>query len=180
MATNSRRAVLTGFGVLSPIGSTPAAFWEALLAGTPGIRTVRSFDASALPCSVGGEIPDFVAKSAIAKHYRKSLNAMARPVQLGVVAAQLAMQDAGLEPGSVTRERLGVEFACVMGAMASQGFVGVFADYQKARGLTGRAQWDPLFDVYVCVLLCGGIAWWLYRFTPLKEAEQQPKEDEGW
>ena len=68
----------------------------------------------------------------------------------------------------------------VMGALVSQGFVGFFADWQKARGLTGRAQWDPIFDVYVCVLLCGGIAWWLYRFTPLKEAEPQPKEDEGW
>lgn len=115
MATHSRRAVLTGFGVLSPIGSTPAAFWDALCAGTSGIRAIRAFDASALPCSIGGEIPDFVAKNLIEKSFRKSLNAMARTVQLGVVAAQLAMQNAGLAKGSVTKERLGVEFASVMG-----------------------------------------------------------------
>jgi MFS transporter, ACS family, glucarate transporter len=53
----------------------------------------------------------------------------------------------------------------VLGAMASQGFVGVFADWQESRGVTGRAQWDPIFDVYVGVLLCNAVAWWLYRFT---------------
>src|SRR5262245_11816242 len=116
MATNSRRAVLTGFGVLSPIGSTPAAFWDALLAGKTGIRKLQHFDASSLPCSIGGEIPDFVAKNAIEKNFRKLLNAMGRPVQLGVIAAQNAMHDAGLARGSVPKERLGVEFACVMGA----------------------------------------------------------------
>ncbi|HUR52981.1 MAG TPA: MFS transporter, partial [Gemmataceae bacterium] len=58
----------------------------------------------------------------------------------------------------------------VLGAMASQGFVGWFADYQeKTRGLTGRAAWDPMFDVYVGVLLANAVAWWLYRFTPLPE-----------
>ena len=58
----------------------------------------------------------------------------------------------------------------VFGAVASQGFVGWFADYQeKTRGLTGRDAWDPIFDVYVVVLLCGAVAWWCYRFTPLEE-----------
>ncbi len=57
----------------------------------------------------------------------------------------------------------------VLGAMTSQGFVGVFADWQASRGLTGRAQWDPLFDVYVVVLLLGAVAWWMYRFRPLEE-----------
>jgi ACS family glucarate transporter-like MFS transporter len=57
----------------------------------------------------------------------------------------------------------------VFGAMTSQGFVGVFADWQKSRGFTGREQWDPVFDVYVGVLLLGAVAWWLYRFRPLEE-----------
>ncbi|MBY0513724.1 MAG: beta-ketoacyl-[acyl-carrier-protein] synthase family protein, partial [Gemmataceae bacterium] len=115
MATTTRRAVLTGFGVLSPIGSTPAAFWDGLLANASAVRVVKAFDGSALPCHVGGEIPDFSAKTLIEKSFRKSLNAMARTVQLGVVAAQLAMQDAGLPRGAVAAERLGVEFASVMG-----------------------------------------------------------------
>lgn len=65
----------------------------------------------------------------------------------------------------------------VLGAMASQGFVGVFADYQeKTRGLSGRAQWDPIFDVYVLVLVLGGFAWWCYRFTPLEDSAADPRE----
>ena len=69
----------------------------------------------------------------------------------------------------------------VFGAMASQGFVGVFADYQeKSRGLTGRAAWDPIFDVYVVVLVLGGVAWWFYRFTPLPEPLAVPGDDETW
>ena len=57
----------------------------------------------------------------------------------------------------------------VVGAMASQGFVGMFTDWQKERGRTGRAQWDPIFDVYVVVLVAAAGAWWLYRVTPLPE-----------
>jgi sugar phosphate permease len=68
----------------------------------------------------------------------------------------------------------------VFGALVSQGFVGVFADWQASRGFSGREQWDPLFDVYVCVLLANAVAWWLYRFRPLPESPPQPKEDEGW
>ncbi len=64
----------------------------------------------------------------------------------------------------------------VLGAMTSQGFVGVFADYQASRGLTGRAQWDPIFDVYVLVLILGAVAWWLYRFTPLEDPTDAPQE----
>jgi 3-oxoacyl-[acyl-carrier-protein] synthase II len=116
MANHSRRAVLTGFGVLSPIGVTPAAFWDGLLAGRSGVRPITLFDASPLPCHIAGEVPDFVPKNLIEKTYRKSLNAMSRMVQLGVVAAQMCMQDGGLKKGDLPAERFGVEFGAVMGA----------------------------------------------------------------
>lgn len=67
----------------------------------------------------------------------------------------------------------------VFGALVSQGFVGVFADWQASRGLSGREQWDPIFDVYVCALLANAVAWWLYRFTPLPEPPPTPKENEA-
>ncbi|HVL12587.1 MAG TPA: MFS transporter, partial [Gemmata sp.] len=67
----------------------------------------------------------------------------------------------------------------VLGAMASQGFVGVFADWQASRGLSGREQWDPIFDVYVFVLLANAVAWWSYRDTPLEESRAQQVE-ENW
>lgn len=50
-----------------------------------------------------------------------------------------------------------------VGALASQWFVGVFADYQKAQGLSGREQWDPMFPVYIGVLLLGALCWANYR-----------------
>jgi 3-oxoacyl-[acyl-carrier-protein] synthase II len=116
MVSNSRRTVLTGFGVLNPIGSTPDAFWQALLAGTSGVRTISLLDASELPTTIAGEVQGFSAKAMIEKSYRRSLNAMARTVELGVIGAQLAAQNAGLSKGSVAPERIGIEFASLMGA----------------------------------------------------------------
>jgi 3-oxoacyl-[acyl-carrier-protein] synthase II len=116
MTTNSRRTVLTGFGVLSPIGSTPDAFWQALVAGTCGIRTITLFDASELPTHIAGEVPDFSAKAHIEKSYRRSLNAMARTVELGVIGAQFGIQNAGITKGSISPQRIGIEFASLMGA----------------------------------------------------------------
>ncbi len=58
----------------------------------------------------------------------------------------------------------------VIGAAASQKFAGVFTDWRKELGHEGRAQWDPLFDVYVGVLVCGAVAWALYRHRPLPDA----------
>ncbi len=111
-----RRTVITGFGVISPIGSRPEAFWSALRAGTPGVHRLRRFDPVHLPSQMGGEVLDFNARQLIEKSYRRTLNAMARTVELGVVGSQWAMEDAGLRRGSVPPRRIGVEFASVMGA----------------------------------------------------------------
>ncbi|HEV3387135.1 MAG TPA: beta-ketoacyl-[acyl-carrier-protein] synthase family protein [Gemmata sp.] len=116
MTTNSRRTVLTGLGVICPIGAGPAVFWQNLLAGVPGVHTITSLDPFALPSKMAGEVRDFSAKSLIDKSYRRTLNAMARTVEFGVVGCQQAMQDSGLTKGSVPPERIGVEFASVMGA----------------------------------------------------------------
>src|SRR4051812_39607573 len=123
MANHSRRAVLTGLGVLTPIGATQDAVWQALVSGTSGIKPITLFDASALPSRIAGEVSDFAPKTLIDKSYRKSLNARGRMVQLGTVVAQFAMQDAGLKRGDVTPERFGVEFGAVMGATEPDDFV---------------------------------------------------------
>lgn len=114
MSASPRRAVLTGLGVLSPVGSDLPAFWDALVAGTPGVRAVSNFDPAGLPCRVGGEIPDFDAKKVVSKEARKALKVMSRTVQLGLCAAFKAMEDGGPKPGQLDPFRVGVEFGCVM------------------------------------------------------------------
>ena len=63
MTASSRRAVITGVGVLSPIGLDADAFWRSLREGRSGVRSITTFDASALPVRFAGEIPDFDAKN---------------------------------------------------------------------------------------------------------------------
>lgn len=117
MTKHARRAVFTGLGVITSLGTDPDSLWSALLEGKSGLSRVTEFDVSVLPCRIAGALPDFDAKKFLppsAKDARKSLKVMAKTVQLGVCASQKAMDDAGLQKGSVPPERFGIEFACVM------------------------------------------------------------------
>src|SRR5947209_17132869 len=105
-----RRAVLTGIGVVCAIGLNPAAYWESLRLRRGGVRPIRQFDASGLPCRIAGEIESFDAKSYIDKRERKSLKVMARSIQLAVAAAQLALDDGKVEKEKLDSTRFGVEF----------------------------------------------------------------------
>jgi len=104
--------VITGIGVVSPIGIGCEAFSESLLAGRSGIGPLTVFETPGSPIQIAGEVSDFEAKKYVRP--RKSLKVMARSAQLGVAASSLAMEDAGLPPGAVDPERFGV----VLGADA--------------------------------------------------------------
>lgn len=106
----SRRAVITGIGVLSPIGLTPDTFWQALTAGRSGVAAVQSFDASGLPVRIAGELPGFDAKSYFEKKDRKSLKMMARTVQIAVAAANVALADSRVAAAGIAPARFGIEF----------------------------------------------------------------------
>src|SRR4051794_28317359 len=103
-----RRVVITGLGLVSPIGLGVAAFREALAAGRSGVHPFRLFDPRELPVRFGGEIEEFDAKAYVERKDRKQLKLMARTAQLAVAAARLALDDAGLPAGSVQPSRLGV------------------------------------------------------------------------
>ena len=91
-----RRVVITGLGVVTPIGIGMDAFWEGLLQQRCGIRRVEAFDPSGLPCQVAGELPPFQLVDFIPKSYRKSAKVMSRDITLAVAAAYHAVVDAGL------------------------------------------------------------------------------------
>ena len=108
--TSSRRAVLTGVGVVAPIGLDAASFRRSLREGRGGVHAVRSFDASALPVRFGGEVVGFDARNYLEKKDRKRLNVMVRTIQFAVAAAQLAMADAAVDKESLDPARFGVVF----------------------------------------------------------------------
>ncbi len=117
MTIPKRRAVFTGLGVLTPVGIDAAAYWQSLLAGTPGVRRIGLFDPSALPCQIAAEIQGFDGKKLIPatmKEARKALNKMARAIQMGVCAAEQAMASGGPKKGQIDPFRFGIEFGCVM------------------------------------------------------------------
>jgi 3-oxoacyl-[acyl-carrier-protein] synthase II len=108
----NRRVVVTGMGVVSPVGIGLEAFWESLRAGRGGIRRIEAFDPAGLPTTFAGEITDYEAKRYVAQ--RKSLKLMARDIQLAVGAAKMALDDAGLTDATFDRTRIGVEFGASM------------------------------------------------------------------
>lgn len=111
--TTTSDIVITGIGVLSPIGIGVDAFWESLNAGKCGFRRSEIYSHVASPGSIGGEVIDFTEKTARKEHLksvRKQIKVMCREIQLGVASALQAMNHAGIENGSLAPERIGVEF----------------------------------------------------------------------
>jgi 3-oxoacyl-[acyl-carrier-protein] synthase II len=112
-----RSVVITGLGVVSPIGIGRAAFWKGLTSGTSGVGAITSFDTRDLSIHIGGEVRDFDPKQYVRP--RKSLKVMSREIQFAFTAADLAMADAGLAAGGTATaacdpDRLGVVFGSDM------------------------------------------------------------------
>ena len=82
-----RRVVITGIGIISPIGIGSKAFWENLLAGKVGIRKIQRFDSSGFASQIAGEVLPYKISDYVPKSYRKATKLMARDIELAVVAA---------------------------------------------------------------------------------------------
>jgi 3-oxoacyl-[acyl-carrier-protein] synthase II len=93
---SKRRVVITGLGVVSPLGIGHEPLWSGLLNGESGIRRLAAFDASRFRSQIGGEVPKFSMGDFVPKNYRKSTKVMARDIEIAVVAAHQATKDAGL------------------------------------------------------------------------------------
>lgn len=103
---NPRDVVVTGLGVVSPLGVGCESFWANLQSGASGVSVLPEFVDSGLPFRFGGLVSGFDGKDFVQP--RKTLKVMSREIQIGYSSAILAMRNAGLEKGSVEPERLGV------------------------------------------------------------------------
>ena len=117
-ATAKRRVVITGLGVVSPLGNSAASLWDGLCAGRSGVATLQSLPPIDGQISYGGEARDFTGhiddfgdlEKDTKKAIRKALKMMCRESMMAVAAAQQAIADAGVT--GAAPERAGVVFGC--------------------------------------------------------------------
>src|SRR5689334_6664846 len=100
-----RRVVVTGVGVVSPLGTGNAKNWEAITTGKSGIAGITRFDASDLSVRIAGEVKDFEAEAFVDK---KEIKKMDLFIQYALGAAHFAMEDSGLVITEENAERVGV------------------------------------------------------------------------
>ncbi len=118
MAATSRRSVITGIGIISPLGCDADSFGQSLKEGRSGIRRIQAFDPSGLPVQIAGEVPDFDPKQYVEKSNRRNLRMMARTIHLAVAGAQRALEDGAVDKSKFDKTRFGVEFGS--GLIASE------------------------------------------------------------
>jgi len=109
---SAREIVITGMGVVSPIGIGSEPFWTSLCEGRSGVRSLGMYADGDLPATIGARVVDLHPERHVRP--RKALKIMSWDIQLGVVAADLACIDAALDSRSVGPERLGVLFGADM------------------------------------------------------------------
>jgi len=109
-----RRVVITGLGIVSPVGNTVEQAWQNILAGRSGIDRISRFDASSFPVQIAGEVKDFdITQYLPAKDARR----MDTFIHYGMAAGIQAIKDAGLEPHPANAERIGVSIGSGIGGL---------------------------------------------------------------
>ncbi|MCL0028217.1 beta-ketoacyl-ACP synthase II [Peptococcaceae bacterium] len=111
-----KRVVVTGMGVISPIGTGLNKFWEALISGASGVDRITQFDASDYKVQIAGEVKDFNVGDYIDK---KEARRMDRFVQFAVAASKMATDDAGLDLNNEDSERIGVVIGSGIGGIST-------------------------------------------------------------
>ena len=113
---SKRRVVITGLGILSPLGIGIDENWQKICAGQSGIGPVTQFDATGYPSRIVGEVKDFDAKRFMSE---KEARRMDRFIQLGMAASIEAFGDSGLEVTEANAERIGVHLGSGIGGIGT-------------------------------------------------------------
>lgn len=108
-----RRVVITGLGLVTPLGNQVQDSWSALLAGRSGIQTITQFDASAFACQFAGEVKGFNIEDYIPA---KEARHMDRFIHFGLAASMQAVKDAGLPTGDALSPELAERIGVLVGS----------------------------------------------------------------
>ncbi len=148
MDNMKRRVVVTGMGVVSPVGNTLAEFWNSVLEGKSGVGPVTRFDASAYTAQIVAEVKDFDPFRYIEK---KEVRRMDLSEQYAIVATEQALQDSQLDLGAVDLDRCGVVIGSGIGGIST---------FEKQHGLlttSGPTKVSPFFIPMMIIDMCAGL-----------------------
>lgn len=109
-----RRVVVTGLGLISPVGNTVSEAWDNLLAGKSGIGPITRFDASAFPVRIAGEVKDFDVTAYLSAKEARRMDIF---IHYGMAAGIQAFRDSGLEVTEENAERIGVNIGSGIGGL---------------------------------------------------------------
>lgn len=149
MTNAARRVVITGVGVVSPLGNSKESLWESLSKGQSGVAPLSIGSAETLPTAFGAEARQFTGEidnfgpleKEKKKAIRKALKMMCRECQMGVAAAQLALADAAAKPEAFDPERSGVAFGTDYMLSAPEEFSEGVVQCQDAEGQFHFPRW---------------------------------------
>jgi len=143
-----KRVVVTGLGALTPIGNNAPAFWAALLEGRSGAGPITRFDASKFKTQFACEVKDLNVDDFID---RKESRRMDRCTHLGLIAAEEAVADSGLEASNPNKDRVGVIWGSGIGGLDT--FTEEFGNYFKG---DENPRFNPFFIPKMIADICGG------------------------
>ena len=109
-----RRVVVTGLGIVSPVGNSVPAAWDNLIAGKSGIGPITRFDASAFSARIAGEVRDFDVSAYLSAKEARRMDAF---VHFGMAAGIQAFRDSGLQVSAENAERIGVNIGSGIGGL---------------------------------------------------------------
>lgn len=122
-----RRVVVTGIGCVTPVGEGADGLWEGLRRGRSGVREVARFDASPFRTRIAAEVPDFRPDERLGSRRARRLD---RFGALALCSAQMALEDAGLDPDPLPEDRVAVQMGTALGGVA-------YAEEQHANFVAG-------------------------------------------
>ncbi|OGF59434.1 MAG: hypothetical protein A2Y62_05955 [Candidatus Fischerbacteria bacterium RBG_13_37_8] len=135
-----RRAVITGFGIISPIGNGKEAFFRGLMEGKSGIDMITLFDASTFPVRIAGEVKDFDTEH-IRQCYPETRHIIDRKVLLGLAAVEEAIADAGLTREIMQISNAGINFGVCLEVLDVKGMARILQ--------TSKGEWHGFYSAYL-------------------------------